>query len=115
MCAVLHPADSFTTPLGKREQLIDDSSARGEHLAVDERVLDRHARSLGHVGRRRVCGISDEHDATFDTPVHGHLLDGGEVDGARVHNLTDERGPTARHTASRSISASSRPRLSRIR
>ena len=50
MRALLHPLDSRPTPLGKREQLIAAASARREHLAEDEGILEGDARALGHVG-----------------------------------------------------------------
>jgi hypothetical protein len=94
MSALLYPAGSTPPPLGKREQLIGDTSARGrarQHLAEHECILEGHARALSHVGRSRVCSVSDEHDPRCHIGIRGQLFDWCEVDGLGVHETIEDR------------------------
>jgi hypothetical protein len=71
--------------------LVGHCSAGSKDFAENECIFESHARPLGHVGRRRVCGVPDEHDVPFGTWVHGHFFDWGEMDNTCIHEPIDER------------------------
>lgn len=63
-----------------------------QRLGQDQRVLQRHGRTFGHVGRCRVRGIANQHHTALNPGVDDDLLDGREVDRVEALELAEDSG-----------------------